>query len=200
MIKKSFLLAAIFALLFFVKQSSAQTLTPAPPPSGFQNKYETVNNIKIHYVIGGKGEPLLLVHGFGQNWFMWNRLMPELSKHFTVIATDLPGVGESGKPKSGYDKKTMASDLHALIQKLGYKNINIAGHDIGLMVVYAYAAQFGNDVKKVALMDALIPGVDPVWTASKNSLWWFGFFARPISGDLVAGQARELLTDFWPIV
>ena len=97
--------------------TDAQSLKPVSPPTGFQNKYETVNGIKIHYVIGGKGEPLLLIHGFGQNWFMWNRLMPELSKHFSVIAPDLPGVGESGKPKDGYDKKTMAA-LH-----LYYNNI-----------------------------------------------------------------------------
>jgi pimeloyl-ACP methyl ester carboxylesterase len=110
------------------------------------------------------------------------------------------GVGESAKPEGGYDKKTMASDIHELVKKLGYKNINLAGHDVGLMVAYAYAAQYGSEVKKLALLDALIPGVDPVWTQAYNSKWWFGFFARPVAGDLVAGQAREFLTDFWPIV
>ena len=111
-------------------------------PSGFKNQYATVNGVEIHYVMGGKGQPLLLVHGFGQNWYTWNRLLPELSKHFTVIAPDLRGVGESGKPAGGYDKKTMAVDLHELMKKLGYKNIDIAGHDIGMIVAYAYAAQF----------------------------------------------------------
>ena len=76
-------------------------VTPANPPSNFKHQYATVNNVKIHYVIGGKGEPLLLIHGFGQNWYMWNRLLPELSKHFTVIAPDMRGVGESGKPAAG---------------------------------------------------------------------------------------------------
>ena len=179
---------------------AAQSVKPAPTPAGFQNKYETVNGIKIHYVIGGKGEPLLLIHGFGQNWFMWNRLMPELSKHFTVITPDLPGVGESGKPKDGYDKKSMAVDLHGLIKKLGYDKINLAGHDIGLMVAYAYAAQFGTEVKKIALMDALLPGVDPVWSELNGKLWWFGFFAWPASGDLVKGREKLFLTNFWPVV
>src|SRR5882762_8153922 len=73
-------------------------LKPAMPPADFKDQYATVNGVKIHYVIGGTGEPLLLVHGFGQNWYMWNRLLPGLSKHFTVIAADLRGVGESEKP------------------------------------------------------------------------------------------------------
>jgi pimeloyl-ACP methyl ester carboxylesterase len=141
-----------------------------------------------------------LIHGFGQNWFMWNRLLPELSKHFTVIAPDLRGSGESGKPDSGYDKKTMAKDMHELVKSLGYKSINLVGHDIGLMVAYAYAAQFGEEVKKMALLDALIPGVEPVWQQISTTVWHFGFFARPVAGAIVAGHEREFMTDFWPQV
>jgi len=140
------------------------------------------------------------LHGFGQNWYMWNRLLPELSKHFTVIAPDLRGVGESDKPETGYDKKTMASDIHELVKKLGYNKINLAGHDIGLMVAYAYAAQYGDEVKKIALMDALLPGVEPVWSQVSASAWWFGFFAWPASGEIVAGKEKEFLTNFWPVV
>lgn len=173
---------------------------PADPPANFKHQTALVNGVNIHYVIGGKGDPLVLVHGFGQNWYMWNRLLPELSKHFTVIAPDLRGVGESDKPESGYDKKNMAKDIHELVQKLGYKNINLAGHDIGLMVAYAYAAQYGSEVKKVALMDALLPGIEPVWSQVSASAWWFGFFAWPASGDLVTGKEKEFLTDFWPVV
>lgn len=178
----------------------SQSVKPAPAPFGFKHQYAQVNGVKIHYVIGGKGEPLLLVHGFGQNWYMWNRLLPELSKHFTVIAPDLRGVGESGKPTGGYDKKTMAVDLHELMKKLGYQHINLAGHDIGLMVAYAYAAQFPGDVKKVALMDALLPGVEPVWSQVRAQAWWFGFFAMPNSGEIVTGKAGLFLTSFWPVV
>lgn len=173
---------------------------PANPPANFKYATVRVNNVDIHYVIGGKGEPLVLVHGFGQNWYMWNRLLPELSKHFTVIAPDLRGVGESGKPANGYDKKTMANDIHELVKKLGYKNINIAGHDIGLMVAYAYAAQFPGEVKKLALMDALLPGVEPVWSQVSASAWWFGFFSWPSSGAIVNGKEKEFLTGFWPVV
>ena len=192
--------AILCAILLFNENARSSTIKPALPPPGFKHQYAVVNGVKIHYVTGGKGEPLLLVHGFGQNWFMWNRLLPELSKHFTIIAPDLRGVGESGKPAGGYDKKTMAKDLHELIKKLGYKQINLAGHDIGLMVAYAYAAQFPDEVKKLALMDALLPGVEPVWSQVRAQAWWFGFFAMPNSGEIVAGKAGLFLTSFWPVV
>jgi pimeloyl-ACP methyl ester carboxylesterase len=191
-------LAALLLVVAFTCTARAQA--PASPPPNFKHQTATVNGVSIHYVIGGKGAPLMLVHGFGQNWYMWNRLLPELSKHFTIIAPDLRGVGESGKPAGGYDKKTMATDLHELAKKLGYSSINLAGHDIGLMVAYAYAAQYPTDVKKVALMDALLPGVEPVWHQVSTTAWWFGFFARPVAGSLVAGQERLFLTDFWPQV
>ncbi|HMI04069.1 MAG TPA: alpha/beta hydrolase [Pedobacter sp.] len=185
------------------KTSTAENLAttqPADPPSNFKHQTALVNGVNIHYVIGGQGEPLVLVHGFGQNWYMWNRLLPELSKHFTVIAPDLRGVGESDKPASGYDKKTMATDIHELVKKLGYKSINLAGHDIGLMVAYAYAAQYNDEVKKVALLDALLPGVEPVWSQVSASAWWFGFFAWPASGEIVKGKEAAFLTNFWPMV
>jgi len=204
-----FLAPLIFVLSIAVSPASATTssnailpaaVKAANPPANFQHNYATVNGVKLHYVIGGKGEPLLLVHGFGQNWYMWNRLLPELSKHFTVIAPDLRGVGESGRPAGGYDKKTMATDMHELMKSLGYKSLNLAGHDIGLMVAYAYAAQYPAEIKKVALMDALLPGVEPVWSQVKSQAWWFGFFGMPHSGEIVSGKANLFLTNFWPIV
>ncbi|MEO7045763.1 MAG: alpha/beta hydrolase [Ferruginibacter sp.] len=216
--KKIFSFAASLALLLFAacnnepnmsavpaKKAKGDTtvisaIVPANPPSNFKHAMANVNGINIHYVIGGQGEPLVLLHGFGQNWYMWNRLLPELSKHFTVIAPDLRGVGESDKPDSGYDKKTMAVDIHELVKKLGYNSINLAGHDIGLMVAYAYAAQFGTEVKKLALMDALIPGVEPIWTKLYTTVWHFGFFARPVAGEVVAGKERLFFTDFWTTV
>jgi pimeloyl-ACP methyl ester carboxylesterase len=176
------------------------SVQPAAPPANFKHQMAAVNGINIHYVIGGQGEPLVLLHGFGQNWYMWNRLLPELSKHFTVIVPDLRGVGESDKPAGGYDKKTMASDIHELVIQLKYKSINLAGHDIGLMVAYAYAAQYGDEVKKVALLDALIPGVEPIWTSIYTTVWHFGFFARPVAGAVVEGRERIFFTDFWTTV
>jgi pimeloyl-ACP methyl ester carboxylesterase len=182
------------------RTANPPAIQPAAPASGFKHQVASVGGINIHYVTGGTGEPLVLLHGFGQNWYMWNRLLPELAKHFTVIAPDLPGLGESGKPDSGYDKKTMAAHIHDMVKQLGFQNINLAGHDIGLMVAYAYAAQFGGEVKKLALMDALLPGVEPVWSQVKASAWWFGFFGWPASGQIVAGKEKEFLTNFWPLV
>src|ERR1700750_3494635 len=120
---KHFVLGLLFTVIVGAVSAA---VAPATPPANFKHAYATVNGVKIHYVTGGKGDPLLLVHGFGQNWYMWNRLLPELSKHFTVIAPDMRGVGESGKPAGGYDKKTMAADLHELMKKLGYRHINLA--------------------------------------------------------------------------
>lgn len=181
------------------KNEEAVTI-PAEPPAGFKHQLTTVDGVNIHYVIGGTGEPLVLLHGFAQNWYMWNRILPELSKHFTVIAPDLPGVGESDKTISGYDKKTMARYIHGMVAKLGYKKINISGHDIGLMVAYAYAAQYESEVNKLALMDALVPGIEPVWSQLRVFAWWFGFFGWPASGELVEGREKSFFTNFWPQV
>jgi pimeloyl-ACP methyl ester carboxylesterase len=180
--------------------SELAAIQPASTPSNFKHANATINGVNVHYVIGGTGDPLVLVHGFGQNWYMWNRILPELSRHFTVIAPDLPGLGESGKPDSGYDKKTLAAYIHGLVRQLGYNQVNLAGHDIGLMVAYAYATQFSSEVKRLALMDALLPGVEPVWSQVKASAWWFGFFGFPVAGELVAGKERLFLTNFWPQV
>ena len=199
------LITSVTTVLFIGKahamqpsNGTAKITTPASPPKGFKHQYAMVNGVNIHYVTGGKGEPLLLVHGFGQNWYMWNRLLPELAKHFTVIAPDLRGVGESGKPAGGYDKKNMAVDMHELMTKLGYQHINLAGHDIGMIVAYAYAAQFPGDVKKIAFMDALLPGIEPVYSQVKAQAWWFGFFAQPHAGEIVSGKVGLFFTDFWP--
>jgi pimeloyl-ACP methyl ester carboxylesterase len=192
---------AFLLIAMFNNNCMAQINTaPALPPANFKSAIAKVNGVNIHYVIGGKGEPLVLIHGFGQNWYMWNRLLPELSKHFTVIATDLRGVGESGKPAGGYDKKTMATDIYQLVKKLGFGSVNLAGHDIGLMVAYAYAAQYPSEVKKLALLDALIPGVEPIFTKYSEKAWWWGFFAWPASGELARGRAKLFLTNFWPVV
>jgi pimeloyl-ACP methyl ester carboxylesterase len=198
--KRSLWLVLAIFIFSCGNQEKPDQLSAANPPANFKHQYANVNGVKIHYVIGGTGDPLVLLHGFGQNWYMWNRLLPELSKHFTVIAPDMRGMGESDKPDSGYDKKTMAVDIHELVKKLGYSGIDLAGHDIGLMVSYAYAAQFGPEVKKLALMDALLPGVEPVWSDFSSKAWWFGFFARPVSGELVKGKEGAFLADFWPVV
>src|SRR5205809_7782660 len=111
-------------------------------PAGFTEHDAEVNGVRIHYSIGGKGSPVVLLHGYAQTSHMWNPIMPLLAKNHTVVVPDLRGAGRSSKPDSGYDKKNMAVDIHDLVMSLKLDRVTIVGHDIGLMVAYAYAAQF----------------------------------------------------------
>jgi pimeloyl-ACP methyl ester carboxylesterase len=174
-------------------------LAPAENLENFsmERVFGEVNGVRIHYLISGKGEPIVLLHGYAQNSHMWQPLIPELAKTHTVIAPDLRGFGESSKPEGGYDKKTMARDIRALATSLGYTRIGIVGHDIGLMVAYAYAAQYPSEVDRIALMDAFLPGVGnwtQVWLL--RDLWHFHFYGKtPLA--LVEGRERIYFEHFW---
>jgi hypothetical protein len=115
------------------------TVTAGKVPAGFTEHFAKVNGTQLHYFIGGKGSPVVLLHGYAQTSHMWNPIMPLLATNHTVIVPDLRGAGGSSKPESGYDKKNMAVDVHELVTSLGFKRASIVGHDIGLMVGYAYA-------------------------------------------------------------
>jgi pimeloyl-ACP methyl ester carboxylesterase len=168
-----------------------------PKPSGIDSRFLEANGVKLHYLVAGKGEPIILLHGYAQNSHMWRPLIAELATTNTVIAPDLRGFGQSAKPPQGYDKKTMARDIHALAASLGCKRVRLAGHDIGLMVAYAYAAQFPSEVDRIALMDAFLPGVGDwtkVWLL--RDLWHFHFYGEtPLK--LVAGRERIYFEHFW---
>ena len=110
--------------------------------SGFTDRFAKVNGVRLRYLIGGKGSPVVLLHGYAETGHMWRPIMPLLAPRHTVIVPDLRGAGGSAKPASGYDKKNMAVDIHELTSSLGLDRVRIVGHDIGLMVAYAYAAQF----------------------------------------------------------
>ena len=162
-----------------------------------ESKFADVNGIKMHYLVAGKGEPVILVHGYAQNSHMWRPAMKELAKTHLVIAPDLRGFGDTTKAESGYDKKTMAVDVHALAQKLGIKKAGIVGHDIGLMVAYAYAAQYPAEVDRIALLDAFIPGVgDTTGLFLLKDLWHFHFYG-PTPLALVTGRERIYFEHFW---
>jgi pimeloyl-ACP methyl ester carboxylesterase len=162
-----------------------------------QHRFAEVNGIKMHYLSAGKGDPVILMHGYAETSHMWRPLMVELSKTHTVIAPDLRGFGQTSKAGSGYTKKAMAQDVHALAVSLGYQREAIVGHDIGLMVAYAYAAQYPTEVTRIALMDAFLPGVGDwknVWLL--QDLWHFHFYGEtPLK--LVAGRERIYLDHFW---
>jgi pimeloyl-ACP methyl ester carboxylesterase len=146
-------------------QPSAPDLQP-PAPAGFRHANARVNGINLHYVTGGQGEPVVLLHGFPQTWYEWHRIMPQLGERYTVIAPDLRGGGLSDKPvpASGYDKKLLAEDIHQLVQQLGHSRVRLVGHDIGLMVAYAYASLYPGEVDQLVVLDAPLPGIEPIWS------------------------------------
>lgn len=164
---------------------------------GAKSRFATVNGVKLHYLTAGSGPPVVLLHGYAETSRMWLPLMEKLAKTNTVIAPDLRGAGGSDKPESGYDKKTLAEDVHALALSLGAKRAKVVGHDIGLMVAYAYAAQYPQDVESVVLMDAFLPGIGDwtnVWLM--RDLWHFHFHGTtPL--QLVAGRERIYFEHFW---
>jgi pimeloyl-ACP methyl ester carboxylesterase len=162
-----------------------------------QSKFAEVNGIRLHYLVSGKGDPIVLLHGFAETSHMWRPLIKELARNHTVIAPDLRGYGSSSAPADGYTKTAMAQDVHALLGSLGYTRVGLVGHDIGLMVAYAYAAQYPEEVKRIVLMDAFLPGVGDwtkVWLL--RDLWHFHFYGKtPLA--LVTGRERTYLEHFW---
>ncbi|MFD1875490.1 alpha/beta fold hydrolase [Hymenobacter bucti] len=176
------------------KSTHPPEITPASPPAGFTSATARVNGIQLHYVLGGNGEPVVLLHGWPQTWYEWQRLLEPLAAHYSVIVPDLRGFGASEKPATGYDTRTLAEDIHSLVQHLGLSRIRLVGHDIGLMVAYAYAAAYPTEVHKLVILDAPLPGVEPVWSLVKASRWHFGFNATPhLAEQLLAGRERYYL-------
>jgi pimeloyl-ACP methyl ester carboxylesterase len=176
----------------------SHTKLRAPKPARMpQSRFANVNGVRLHYLVVGKGDPVVLLHGYAETSHMWRPLIAELASTRTVIAPDLRGAGQSSTPADGYTKAAMAQDIHALVRKLGYEHIRIVGHDIGLMVAYAYAAQYPGEVDRIALMDAFLPGVGKwrdVWLM--RDLWHFHFYGKtPLA--LVHGRERIYFEHFW---
>jgi pimeloyl-ACP methyl ester carboxylesterase len=156
-----------------------------------------VNGLKLHYMTAGHGMPLILLHGYAETSLMWKPIIPALAERFTVIAPDLPGIGDSEIPAHGLDMKSAAISIHELAKSLGVQKAEVVGHDIGLMVAYAYAAQFPTEVTKLVLMDAFLPGVagwEPVYNSP--NIWHFRFNG-PTPEALVQGRERTYFAYFW---
>jgi len=162
----------------------------------FSHRTATVNGIQLHYVIGGQGDPVVLLHGWPQTWYEWRRVMPALAKNYTVIAPDLRGLGDSSKPITGYDGKTTAEDIHQLVTKLGLNDIFLVGHDFGVQVAYSYAAGHPNETKRLVILDVPVAGIGP--GGNITGLWWAQFHnVQDIPEMLVTGHEREYLTWFY---
>src|SRR5713101_6505380 len=146
---------AIAALVLF-----ASLLAHAAAAQGtLTSRTAEVEGVKLHYLTAGRGPAVVLLHGYTQTSRMWKPIIPLLTERFMVIAPDLPGIGDSEIPAAGLDMKTAAIRIHALARSLGVEKARVVGHDIGLMVAYAYAAQFPTEVEKLVVMDAFLPGV-----------------------------------------
>ncbi len=183
-------LLGICLLTLGLATSQAQAEAP-------KSQFAEANGVRLHYLTAGKGDPVILLHGYTESSHMWLPLIDKLSKDHLVIAPDLRGFGQSGLPQGPYTKSVMAQDVHALVTSLGIKSAKVVGHDIGLMVAYAYAAQYPKEVSKIALMDAFLPGVGnwkDVWLL--RDLWHFHFYGEtPLA--LVKGRERTYFEHFW---
>ena len=156
-----------------------------------------VNNVTLQYLSAGNGPAVVLLHGYTQTSRMWRMIIPQLAGKFMVIAPDLPGIGDSEIPADGLDMKTAAIRIHALVKSLGIEKACVVGHDIGLMVAYAYAAQFPQETEKLVVMDAFLPGVAG-WEKVYNDpgIWHFRFNG-PTPESLVLGRERTYFEHFW---
>jgi pimeloyl-ACP methyl ester carboxylesterase len=174
-----------------------KTVRTPHAPEAPQSRFANVNGVRLHYLVAGSGDPVVLLHGYAETSHMWRPLIAKLASSHSVIAPDLRGAGQSSSPAGGYTKTEMAQDIHALTHKLGHERIRIVGHDIGLMVAYAFAAQYATEVDRIALMDAFLPGIGAwrdVWLM--RDLWHFHFYGKtPLA--LVHGRERIYLEHFW---
>ena len=180
--------------------ASMTSLSSLRLPDGFLDVFTSrlveVNGLRLHAVTGGDGPALLLIGGWPQTWYAWREVMPALARRHTVVAVDSRGAGLSGKPDDGYDAGTLAADLVALMAALGHDRFDVVGHDIGTWTAYALAADHPERVGRLAILEAVIPGLTPSPpffgpAAANLKLWQFGFNRlTDLNEELVRGRER----------
>jgi len=189
---RDFLVIALFAI------SPAFSHAQPSLPSSFQAKtIHSPAGADIFVRWGGKGSVVLLIHGYAENSDSWAPLAADLTKDHTVVVPDLRGIGKSSKPESGYDKKTQAKDMRAVVTALGYDKTFVVAHDIGNMVAYAYTAMYPDKVERLVVMDAPIPGIEPWKEILLNPGVWHFNFHGPDAERLVAGRERIYFDRIW---
>ena len=191
-----FPILSVLCLLFFSAAFSARAYADTPDQT-FASRTAEIDGVKLHYTTGGHGPALILLHGYAETSRMWTPILPLLGEKFTVIAPDLPGIGDSEIPANGLDMKTAAIRIHALARSLGVQKARVVGHDIGLMVAYAYAAQFPAEVEKLVVMDAFLPGVGKWEAVYNNPGFWHFRFNGPTPEALVQGRERMYFEHYW---
>lgn len=168
-------------------------------PANIASRTAQIDSVKLHYLTAGRGPVVILLHGYAETSRMWRPIIPLLAEKFTVIAPDLPGIGDSSIPADKIDMKTSAGRIHQLVRSLGIEKARVVGHDIGLMVAYAYATQFRAETEKLVVMDAFLPGV-PGWEEVYNApnIWHFRFNGE-YPEALVKGRERTYFEYFWNV-
>jgi pimeloyl-ACP methyl ester carboxylesterase len=171
--------------------ASGQELESLAPEleADFAEGTADVNGATLHYVRGGSGPALVLLHGFPQDWFEWRRMMPRLAQRFTVVAVDLRGVGGSAPAADGYAAADLAGDVHELIGQLGLAPAHLAGHDIGGQVAYAFARRSPDAVRTVTIVETPVPGIEPWLELKVDVPMWHGAF------HMVPGLPEALVAD-----
>jgi len=170
---------------------------PAGFSCTFTSRYVDTGELRQHVVTGGEGPPLLLLHGWPQTWYAWRLVMPELAQKFQVIAPDQRGTGLSGRPQDGYDTGTLAGDLVALMDALGHQRFAMAGHDTGMWISYALAADHPDRLDRLAVAETPLPGVSPspplfANAHLNNALWHFAFNRLAEVNDQLAGGREDI--------
>lgn len=168
-----------------------------PFPTSFRTQDIAVEGAKIHVRVGGKGPAVVLLHGFGDTGDMWAPLAADLAKDHTVVVPDLRGMGLSSIPDGGYDKKTQAGDIRAVLAALKIDHSVVIGHDIGTMVAFAYASRYPQQTDRLVVMDAPVPGIPPWNEIVRSPMLWHFDFGGPDAERLVAGRERIYLDRFW---
>jgi pimeloyl-ACP methyl ester carboxylesterase len=170
-------------------------------PTAIASRTASIDGVQIHYLTAGSGPTVLLLHGYTQTSRMWRPIIPLLAEKFTVIAPDLPGIGDSSIPADNkIDMITAAKQVHDLVRSLKIDKARVVGHDIGLMVAYAYAAQFPNETEKLVVMDAFLPGVEGWEPVYNNPNTWHFRFNGEYPEKLVKGRERTYFEYFWNVL
>ena len=171
---------------------------PAAPPPGFTSEARLVNDVRMHYVIGGSGTPVVLLHGFPNTWYAWRDVMPRLAERHTVIAVDLRGLGDSDPGTQPNDVPTGADDLHGLVVELGLGPVLLAGQDWGGSTAFAFAAAHPDEVRRLAVIEAMPAGPWTETGSGSGGTWFAGFHQIPdLPERMVAGRERTYLDWFF---
>ena len=169
--------------------------------AGFSHRYADRDGARLHYVVGGSGPAVALLHGFPYTWKIWRELMPRLAASgYRVIAPDLRGLGHSSKTENGYDCLNVAEDVRAIVRGCGEGPIHLLGADIGAMVAYAYASRHPDELRSFTVSESLIPGfgLEELMNPATGGYWHFGFHAQvEVASMLTAGKEEAYLTPWY---